>query len=262
VQRTGGKRVVGRIALTLLTLLLLAPSTTWAAKLTCLTGTDPSVTYNAANISALRQTIETQCVCAQFDGGGSRRHGNYVRCVTTQITLATIAGTLRPQCKGTVRKYCTSSTCGVPASKGVRSWLTTGITGKVTCAIKPTSTGLFSPRVVVEPAARGGRSTGLTATDVRAFAMDPLTPSTLYAGGGGGVFKSTDAGAHWAAGTRLLPYGPVTAVVVDPVTPSTVYAAATGAANVVYKSMDVIAAGAYQSGDRRTMACWLSVQVG
>ena len=30
---------------------------------------------------------------------------------------------------------------------------------------------------------------GLTNTDVRAFAIDPVTPTTLYAGtGGGGVF--------------------------------------------------------------------------
>jgi hypothetical protein len=31
-------------------------------------------------------------------------------------------------------------------------------------------------------------NTGLTNTDVRALAIDPTTPSTLYAGTGGGVF--------------------------------------------------------------------------
>jgi len=36
--------------------------------------------------------------------------------------------------------------------------------------------------------------------DVRALAIDPITPLTLYAGAdGGGVFKSTDGGGNWTA---------------------------------------------------------------
>jgi photosystem II stability/assembly factor-like uncharacterized protein len=34
---------------------------------------------------------------------------------------------------------------------------------------------------------------------ITALAIDPRTPSTLYAGTDGGVFKSTDAGATWEA---------------------------------------------------------------
>lgn len=34
-------------------------------------------------------------------------------------------------------------------------------------------------------------NTGLTKTDVRALAIDPATPATLYAGTDGGVFKTT-----------------------------------------------------------------------
>src|SRR5262249_47618988 len=41
-------------------------------------------------------------------------------------------------------------------------------------------------------------SGGLTATDVRGLAIDPLDSDTLYAGtNGGGVFRSEDAGKSW-----------------------------------------------------------------
>ena len=43
-------------------------------------------------------------------------------------------------------------------------------------------------------------NTGLTDTYVHALAIDPVTPTTLYAGTeGGGVFKSTDGGGNWSA---------------------------------------------------------------
>ena len=46
-------------------------------------------------------------------------------------------------------------------------------------------------------------NTGLTLTDVDvdALAIDPTTPTTLYAGisYGGGVFKSTNSGENWSA---------------------------------------------------------------
>ena len=38
-------------------------------------------------------------------------------------------------------------------------------------------------------------------TLIAALAIDPTTPSTLYAGTNGGVFKSTDAGATWTRHT-------------------------------------------------------------
>src|SRR5262249_59665277 len=38
-------------------------------------------------------------------------------------------------------------------------------------------------------------SSGMTNWDLRAFAVDPTSPSTVYAGtGGGGVFKTTNGG--------------------------------------------------------------------
>lgn len=36
-------------------------------------------------------------------------------------------------------------------------------------------------------------------TGIAAFALDPKTPTTLYAGGFDGMFKSTDSGTNWAA---------------------------------------------------------------
>ena len=35
--------------------------------------------------------------------------------------------------------------------------------------------------------------------NVRSLAIDPATPTTLYAGTDGGVFKSTDGGGSWSA---------------------------------------------------------------
>ncbi|HEY7189415.1 MAG TPA: hypothetical protein VH436_22815, partial [Vicinamibacterales bacterium] len=38
-----------------------------------------------------------------------------------------------------------------------------------------------------------------------AIAVDPQTPSTLYAGTKGGVFKSTDGGSEWSPVNAGLP---------------------------------------------------------
>ncbi len=61
---------------------------------------------------------------------------------------------------------------------------------------------------------------GIIYTDVQALAINPISPTTVYAGGTLGVFKSTDGGVSWS------PSGPegVHALAVDPVKPNTVYA--------------------------------------
>src|SRR5258708_30852181 len=61
---------------------------------------------------------------------------------------------------------------------------------------------------------------------VRAFAIDPLTPTTLYAGTlGGGVFKSANGGGSWdAINTGLMTNTDVAALAIDPLTPTTLYA--------------------------------------
>ena len=73
-------------------------------------------------------------------------------------------------------------------------------------------------------------SLGPADTQVAAIAIDPTTPTTLYAGTDGGVFKSTDRGGSWEV---KLSIGSVAALVVDPTTPTTLYA---GVGNAVYKS--------------------------
>ncbi len=84
----------------------------------------------------------------------------------------------------------------------------------------------------------GARITGL--------AIDPANPSTLYAGTNGvaaPVFKTTDGGANWAAGSNglTLSGGPgqnvlltVNALSVSPAAPATLYAATT--AGGIFKS--------------------------
>jgi hypothetical protein len=59
--------------------------------------------------------------------------------------------------------------------------------------------------------------------------MNPLTPSTLYAGTyGGGVFRSKDSGVTWTAVNTGLTIGSVTSLAINPLTPTTLYAGTYG----------------------------------
>ena len=63
---------------------------------------------------------------------------------------------------------------------------------------------------------------------IQALAIDPTTPATVYAGTpGGGVFKSTDGGASWAAVGGLATLKTVFSLAIDPAT-GTVYAGTYG----------------------------------
>jgi photosystem II stability/assembly factor-like uncharacterized protein len=63
---------------------------------------------------------------------------------------------------------------------------------------------------------------GLSGSGVRAVAIAPTSPRTLYAAADESLLKSTDAGEHWT------PVGPanvtVRDIVIDPIDPNTVYA--------------------------------------
>jgi hypothetical protein len=61
---------------------------------------------------------------------------------------------------------------------------------------------------------------------VKALAIDPTTPSTLYAGTADGVYQSTDSGGSWTAVNTGLSGDAFTVNVlaIDPITPSTLYA--------------------------------------
>jgi photosystem II stability/assembly factor-like uncharacterized protein len=60
---------------------------------------------------------------------------------------------------------------------------------------------------------------------VNAIAIDPSSPSTVYAGTTyGGVFKSTDGGASWSTSNNGLTVRLVSALAIDPTNPATIYA--------------------------------------
>jgi hypothetical protein len=70
---------------------------------------------------------------------------------------------------------------------------------------------------------------GLTELSVSTLVIDPLTPSTLYAGTQGlGVFKSTDSGASWNLSNTGMGNRSVLSMAIDPVTPSTLYVGTNG----------------------------------
>jgi photosystem II stability/assembly factor-like uncharacterized protein len=82
-------------------------------------------------------------------------------------------------------------------------------------------------------------------TSVAALAVDPQNPGTLYAGGDGGVFKTTDGGASWSAANSGLPTVGIAAdgsylvagvnlLAIDPQNTSTLYAGTVG----LFKSTD------------------------
>jgi photosystem II stability/assembly factor-like uncharacterized protein len=94
----------------------------------------------------------------------------------------------------------------------------------------------------------GGRSWSrsglrLSYSYVAALAIDPRTPSTVYAGSSGdsrlpgrGVYKSTDGGAGWVEINVGLDHREVRALAIDPQSPATLYAATFGGG--VFKSTD------------------------
>ena len=82
-------------------------------------------------------------------------------------------------------------------------------------------------------------NTGFEITfEVRALEIDPTNPSTLYAGGFGGIRqKSTDGAGSWVTlNTGIPQVSRVTSVAIDPVNSSVVYAGTT--LSGVYKSED------------------------
>ncbi|MFI5365340.1 MAG: WD40/YVTN/BNR-like repeat-containing protein [Candidatus Binatia bacterium] len=97
-----------------------------------------------------------------------------------------------------------------------------------------TSTALTCAVVVVASAPRTHAAINLWTThgpygeSVTALAIDPITPSTLYAGTVGGVFRSTNSGGSWGAVNTGLSDLFVSALAIDPTTPSTLYAGTVG----------------------------------
>jgi photosystem II stability/assembly factor-like uncharacterized protein len=72
-------------------------------------------------------------------------------------------------------------------------------------------------------------SAGLQANSINVIAVDPISPSVLYAGVfGAGVYKSSDSGTSWHLVNDGLPVSPkITQVVIDPKQHQNVYATLT-----------------------------------
>jgi hypothetical protein len=64
--------------------------------------------------------------------------------------------------------------------------------------------------------------------EIGALAIDPATPTTLYAGTSRGVFKSTNGGGNWSEANSGLTNTGVRALAIDPATPTTLYAGTWG----------------------------------
>jgi photosystem II stability/assembly factor-like uncharacterized protein len=78
---------------------------------------------------------------------------------------------------------------------------------------------------------------GLAGQNITALVIDPLTPTTVYAGVlGGGVFKSTDAGGEWIPINNGLLTTEIRALAIDPQTPATLYAGSGGAG--LFRTLD------------------------
>jgi hypothetical protein len=102
----------------------------------------------------------------------------------------------------------------------------TGQPSVSTAASQPTATD--TPGVPETIPTGNWISLGLETEQIAALAIDPATPTTLYAGvdayGGGnkGVFKSTDGGTSWV--NTGPDTGCVQALAIDPTMPTTLYA--------------------------------------
>jgi hypothetical protein len=106
-------------------------------------------------------------------------------------------------------------------------------------------------------------NTTLTNLVVAALAIDPATPTTVYAGTDGGVFKSVDGGGSWSPLTTGLTTLEVVGLAIDPVTPTTVYAGTNGGGAFQIRQLAIptslglglgLDAATYRAGDRLVVA--------
>jgi len=135
-------------------------------------------------------------------------------------STVTITATLLPTSTPTITRTSTS---------------TRTVTETATPLMPPTNTATHTPAQVGVDVWTGHGPEGGT---VRALAIDPTTPTTLYAGTEGGVFKSTDAGITWRPTSSGLPTpSTISALLIDPLTPTTLYAGSYDGSGV-FKSTD------------------------
>jgi photosystem II stability/assembly factor-like uncharacterized protein len=102
--------------------------------------------------------------------------------------------------------------------------------------------GLLLDPYDIDPLNIQTRVVALRLSAVLTLAIDPLNPGTVYVGTSGGVYKSTDGGAHWQVmNTGLVEVG---ILALDPQNPTTIYGVTRGTdeskgyKSSVYKSTD------------------------
>jgi len=118
--------------------------------------------------------------------------------------------------------------------KGYLLLVPSGLSSTPTSSPTRENTPTLTPQAgIVSAGTNVWTSNGLKGESINALAIDPATPTTLYAGTDGGVFKSTNGGGHWSAVNAGLTNTNVRALAIDPVTPTTLYA---GTGRGVFKS--------------------------
>ena len=86
--------------------------------------------------------------------------------------------------------------------------------------------GALATASLVLPATAGTNSWTAIGPVTDQFAVDPSSPSTIYAVvNGNTVTKTTDGGGHWADLAKLELVNPVYSLVIDPSSPATIYVA-------------------------------------
>lgn len=87
----------------------------------------------------------------------------------------------------------------------------------------------FSQPLTVSAGINVWTSLGPEGGSISALAIDPATPTTLYAGANiGGVFKSTNGGESWSAINTGLISTYISDLEIDPKTPTILYAGTFG----------------------------------
>src|SRR5262249_44951853 len=100
-----------------------------------------------------------------------------------------------------------------------RPMMATRITALVFAAL------LLSPPALAVAGLNQWTSNGPPGGSLSALAVDPMTPTTLYAGTlAGGVFRSVNAGSSWQPVNTGLTELFVRTLAIDPATPTTLYA--------------------------------------
>ena len=79
-------------------------------------------------------------------------------------------------------------------------------------------------------------SAGPEGGDISVLVVDPVTPSTIYAGTNGGVFKSVDGGANWTQSSDGVDSSYIASMAIDPTSQSTLYTGTTQ--DGAFKSLD------------------------